>query len=80
VCVLFTLDGRSAVAHLPDDGPVLAATEDGASPSLFEFDPLMTNDSAGDAAMPQDANVFIPTVEVQCVGAYMIGRMTLCLF
>ena len=72
------LDGFAAAAYFPDDEPASAAAEAGASASLCEFDPLMMNDSAGDAAMPRDAGI-IHANEVLCVAAYMVCAMTSCL-
>ena len=62
------LDGHAAegfgAAYFSDEGRVLAAAEAGASPSLYEFDPLITSDSAADAALPRDTPINVSTDEV----------------
>ena len=81
MAVLVNLDGRAAegfgAEYFLAERPVLAAAEAGASPSLCEFDPLMTSDSDGDAALPGAAPVNMSTTEVLCVVCremiYLVG-------
>ena len=70
IAVLVVLDSRAAggfgAAYFPVERPLLVTAEAGASPGLFEFDPVMT-DSAADAALPSDPCVDIGTNEVLCL-------------